>query len=220
MSYTEIALLDYWIRSGMSFDLSITDESIPAEIKMLIQQGYSLVTEKKSFIEKEKVAPAGEDTLKLLRAQGYKIQKLAEDNNFLEVVARDSLTLEKIEALLPIKEQITWLYLGKTGFQDSWLNTVKQFTNLTRLTLSNNPITDAGIIQLDNFEHLESLNLHSTEVSDASLKVLARLTSLKRLYVSRTKVTRHAVDSIRNDHPALSIDLAEVVSDSLKTVMK
>ncbi len=220
MSYTEIALLDYWIRSGMSFDLTITDESIPPEVKMLIQQRYSLATERKSFIEKEKVAPAGEDTLKSLRANGYTIKKLAEDNNFLEVIARDSLTIEKIEALLPIKEQITWLDLGKTGFQDSWLSTVKQFPNLTRLTLSNNAITDAGIIQLDSFEHLESLNLHTTAVSDAGLKVLARLTSLRRLYVWQTKITRHTVDSIHNDNPALAIDLAEIVSDSVKTVIK
>jgi uncharacterized membrane protein len=207
MSYTEIALLNYWITSGMSFDLTITDENIPEEIQLLIQQGYSLATKKKPFIEKEKIPAASNEALASLRAQGYRIQKLAEDNNFLEVVAMDSLTKEKIEALLTIKEQITWLDLGQTGLQDSWVSTLQQFTNLTRLTLDNNAITDAGIAQLGNFEHLESINLHATQIGDAGLKLLAKQSNLKRLYVWQTKVTQQAVDSIRNENPALVIDL-------------
>lgn len=207
MSYTEIALLNYWISSGMSFDLTITDENIPEEIQLLIQHGYSLATKKKPFTEKEKVSAATDEALETLRALGFKIQTLAVDNNFLEVVAKDSLTLEKIEALLVIKEQITWLDLGRTGLQDSWINTLAQFNNLTRLTLDNNTITDAGVAQLGNFEHLESINLHATEVSDAGLKILAKQSSIKRIYVWQTKVTQQAVDSIRNENPALVIDL-------------
>jgi len=213
MSYTEIALLNYWISSGMSFELTITDESIPEEIQVLIQQGYSLSTKRKSFIEKEKVTPASDDVLDSLRAQGYKIQTLAVDNNFLEVVAMDTLTREKLEALLAIKEQITWLDLGKTGLKDNWISTLTQFINLTRLTLDNNTITDAGIAELGNFEHLESLNLHATEVSDKGLKLLAGRHQLKRIYLWKTKVTQQAVDSIRNENPTLSIDMGIMLSE-------
>ncbi len=212
MSYTEIALINYWISSGMSFELTITDESIPEEIQLLIQQGYSLATKKKPFIEKEKVPPATPETLESLRSMGYTIKTLAADNNFLEVVASDSLTHEKLEALLVIKEQITWLDLGKTGLQDSWLSTVAQFTNLTRLNLDNNAITDAGVALLGNLEHLESLNLHATEMGDTGLKLLAKQTSIKRLYLWQTKVTQHTVDSIRRENSILSIDMGVVLT--------
>lgn len=213
MSYTEIALLNYWISSGMSFELTITDERIPEEIQLLIQQGYSLTTKRKTFIEKEKIPPASPEALDSLRAQGYKIQTLAADNNFLEVVARDTLTREKFEALLAIKEQITWLDLGKTGLQDSWISTLTQFINLTRLTLDNNTITDNGIAQLGNFEHLESLNLHTTGVGDKGLKLLAGHHHLKRIYLWKTKVTQQAVDSIRNENTTLSIDMGVMQGD-------
>jgi hypothetical protein len=213
MSYTEIALLNYWISSGMSFELTITDERIPEEIQLLIQQGYSLTTKKKSFIEKEKVPAAATEVLESLREQGYKIQTLAADNNFVEVVAKDTLTREKLEALLAIKEQITWLDLGETGLQDSWISILTQFINLTRLTLDNNRITDAGIAQLGNFEHLESLNLHATEVGDRGLRLLAGRNHLKRIYLWKTKVTQQAVDSIRNENPALSIDMGVMSGD-------
>ena len=205
MSYTEITLLNYWINSGMSFDLTITDERIPEDIQLLIQQSYSLSTKKKLFIENEKVAAASDEALESLRTQGYKIQKIAADNNFLEVVALNTLTKEKMEALLTIKEQITWLDLGQTGLQDSWMNTLGQFTNLTKLTLDNNAITDAGITHLSQLEHLESLNLHATDISDGGLKLLAKQHSLKRIYVWQTKVTETVVDSIRNENSALAI---------------
>jgi uncharacterized membrane protein len=206
MSYKEIALLDYWISSGMSFDLSITDESIPEKIQQLIQQGYSLSTNRRTFIEKEHVPAATDDQLDALRGLGYKIKTLAADNNFLEVVATDSLTLEKLEALLTIKEQITWLDLSKTGLQDKWIKILEQFTNLTRLALDNNPITDAGITQLGNYDHLESINLYATNVGDAGLKLLAGRNNIKRIYVWQTKVTQQTIDSIRNENPSLLID--------------
>jgi hypothetical protein len=207
MSYTEIALLNYWITSGMSFELSITDESIPEEIKNLIEQGYSLTTKKKSFLEKEKVPAVPADVLDSLQRQGYRIKTLAAGNNFLDVVATDSLTLEKVQALLMIKEQITWLDLGKTGFQDSWLNTLNQFPNLTRLLLDNNAITDNGIAQLGNFEHLETINLYATMVGDAGLKLLSKQKNLRKIYLWQTKVTTQTVDSIRKENQLISIDL-------------
>jgi hypothetical protein len=214
MSYSEIALLNYWISSGMSFELTITDESIPEEIKNLIEQTYALSTTKKPFIEKEKVPAATEEVLESLRAMGYKIHTLAAENNFLEVVAGDSLTLEKIEALLKIKEQITWLDLGNTGLQDSWLSTLAQCPNLTRLVLDNNAITDAGITQLVNLKHLESVNLHATQVGDAGLKLLVKQNSIKRLYLWQTKVTRPTVDSIRRENPLLAIDIGLALTEN------
>lgn len=207
MSYTEITLLNYWISSGMSFDLAITEEIIPEEIKELIQQRYALSTRRKTFIEKVIVPPAADNLLELLRADGFRVQKVAEDNNFLEVVAPDSLNSESLKRLLAIKEQITWLDLGQTGLQDSWISILAQLTNLTRLTLDNNAISDNAIAHLENLPHLESINLYATEVSDAGLKRLANITSLKRIYVWQTKVTQQVADSIQNENPKLTIDL-------------
>lgn len=213
MSYTEIALLSYWINNEMSFKLAITDESIPDEIQHLIQQGYGLSTNRKPFIEKEKVAPAPSEVLTSLRSQGYKIKTLAVSNNFLDVVAPDHLTSEKVEALLKIKDQITWLDLGHSGVQDEWTKIIGQFTNLTRLSLDNNTITDDGLVALMNLTHLETLNLHATQVSDIGLKQLAQQNSLRRVYVWQTKVTQQTVNAIRHVNPKLQIEMGEAVAE-------
>lgn len=213
MSYTEITLLNYWITAGMPLDLTVTDERIPEEIQFLLAESYALDTKKKPFYEKGNVSPASEETLSALRAKGYKIETLAEGNNFLQVEAKDSLTAEKMEALLAIKDQITWLDLGNTGLKDDWLKSVSQFTNLTRLNLSSNSITDAGVIHLEKLEHLESINLHSTSVGNSGLRALANLKSLKRIYLWNTQVTREHADFLQKENPNLSIDLGVEISE-------
>ena len=213
MSYTEITVLNYWITAGMPLDLTVTDERIPEEIQFLLAESYALDTKKKPFYEKGNVSPASEETLAKLRAQGYKIETLAEGNNYLQVEAKDSLTAEKMEALLAIKDQITWLDLGNTGLKDDWLKSVAQLPNLTRLNLSSNSITDAGVSHLEKFQHLETINLHSTSVGDAGLKVLASQKTLKRIYLWNTQVTRELADSLQKENPALSIDLGVELSE-------
>jgi Leucine-rich repeat (LRR) protein len=213
MSYTEITLLNYWISAGMPLDLTVTDERIPEEIQVLLQEAYALETKKKPFYEKGEVFPVSEETLATLRSQGFKVETLAEGNNFLQVEARDSLTLGKVESLVAVKDQITWLDLGNTGLKDEWLSIVAQFPNLTRLNLDNNPITDAGIKHLGEFQHLESINLHSTAVGDSGLRILLNQKSLKRIYLWNTKVSRELADSLQKENPALSIDLGFVLTE-------
>ena len=207
MSYPEIALLSFWIDNGMSFQIAITDESVPANIKQLIEQRYGLSTTKKSFIEKQSVAPADSAIIESLTLNGFKVRQLAEDNFFLEVIAKDSLTREQVEALLEIKEQITWLDLSKSNLQDDWMHVFPSFINLTKLMLNNNPITDQGIEQLESLEHLEAVNLHHTHVSNSGLNSLLKIGSLKRLYLWQTKVTQQAVDSIQRQGSVVTIDI-------------
>lgn len=207
MSYPEIALLSFWIDNGMSFEIAITDESVPPNIKSLIEQRYGLSTARKSFVEKQTVAPADKGTIESLSANGYKIRHLAEDNFFLEVIAKDSLTREQVEALLEIKEQITWLDLSKSNLQDDWMHVFPSFINLTKLMLNNNPITDQGIEQLESLEHLEVVNLHHTNISNTGLNSLLSIESLKQLYLWETKVTQQAVDSIQRQGSVVKIDI-------------
>ncbi len=207
LSYGEVLLVEFWIKNDLSRELAVTDENITPAIKALIEQQYAISTSKKSFIEKEKVMKAEEKALASLRSRGFQINQLGEDTNFLEVVAKDSVTKEKIEALLMVSDQVTWLDLSSSGMQDAWMETVGSLKNLTRLELDGNPLSEAGIIFLEPLEHLESLNLHSTKVNDKALLKLVRLSELKRLYLWNTLVSNETADSIKKQHPTLALDL-------------
>jgi len=216
LSYTEIALLSFWIEKGMPENLAVTDDQIPEEIKTLLEETYQISTKRKPYYEKVQVEPAAENAVQSVHALGFKIDALSEENNFLEVVALGKLTEEKLKGLEPIGEQITWLDLGDTGIEDSWLEILGRFSNLTRVTLDNNPISNKGIIPLTGLEHLESVNLYNTSVGDSGLKALVTPKGPRRIYLWNSQVTTSVVDSLVKEYPGLILDLG-VEQDSTKT---
>jgi Leucine-rich repeat (LRR) protein len=210
LSYGEITLLKYWIDNGMNSDLKVTDQEIPGEIQEVLESTYGLSTKKKALYEKMNVDAPSEETLDELRAQGFRVSALSEENNFLEVVANGKLKRENLEALSSIENQITWLDLGETAIEDSWLEIVAGFPNLTRLLLDNNPITDRGTIPLKSLENLESINLYNTAVGDSTLNLLATLPNLQSVYLWKTKVSKDLVAKLSEENPKLMVDLGLV----------
>jgi hypothetical protein len=207
MSYSETMLLKYWIEAGMPFDMKVTDERIPEELKLILQSEYELVTERKPIYEKEQADPPSTEVLQELSNLGFRVRPLSESNNFLEVVALDSMSAEKINSLLKVKDQITWLDLSNSGLQDEWLLPLAQFEKLTRLNLNSNPVSDSSLSNLKELPYLESILLHSTQVSNEGVKQLAALKNIQRIYVWNTGVTEEIVDSIQKENPKLQIDL-------------
>ncbi|MDG1276062.1 MAG: hypothetical protein P8O16_02195 [Algoriphagus sp.] len=207
MSYSETMLLKFWIQEGMPFDMKVTDERIPEELKLILQSEYKLVTERKPIYEKVQVDPVSSEELQKLRNLGFRVMPLSEENNFLEVVAQDSMTAEKINALLSVKSQITWLDLSNSGIKDEWLTPLSEFVMLTRLNLNDNSISDLGLAQVQGLEYLEAILLHSTQVSDVGIKMLSIQKNLQRIYVWNTKVTQEIGDSLQKENTKLQIDL-------------
>ncbi|NVJ86907.1 MAG: hypothetical protein HWE15_11415 [Algoriphagus sp.] len=206
LSYGEITLLDFWIKNGMSPELAITDESIPEEIQSFLENTYGLSTKRKAHYEKIQVAKLPEEDLKKLREQGFKVSTLSDDNNFLDVVGGGNLTKENIQVLDLAREQITWLDLGGSGAEDSWLEIIGGFPNLTRLRLDNNEITDEGISMLAKLENLESINLYNTSVGDSSLIRLSEMKNLNRIYLWNSNISKQQIARIQDEYPGLMID--------------
>jgi Leucine-rich repeat (LRR) protein len=207
MSYSETMLLKFWIEEGMPLDMKVTDDRIPEELKLILQNEFELITERKPIYEKEQADPASTEVLQELSSLGFRVRPLSEENNFLEVVATDSMSSDKINSLLKIKDQITWLDLSNSGLKDEWLLPLAQFEKLTRLNLNSNPVSDSSLSNLKELPYLESILLHSTQVSDEGVKQLAELKNIQRIYVWNTEVTEEIVDSIQKENPKLQIDL-------------
>ncbi len=220
MFYPEIKLLDFWISSGMSFDLAITDESIPEDIKIIIERHFGLSSQRVAYEEIQAIDPAPNAKIAALQGMGFAVEPLAQGINFLDVKVQGEITGAKMEALLAIKEQVAWLNLSKSNFPDELMKHLAEFPNLTRLRLEKNPITDAQLVHLNKLEHLETLNLYSTKVGDNGLQALADIPSLRKLFLWQTEVTEEGVASLRIKRPGLIVDigiedvLTEVVEDT------
>lgn len=209
LTYGEIQLIKWWIEEGVPHDKKLTALSINENIEYFFNKDYNFNPNPKPFYEVSEIAPASPQHLVDMKNRGYIIRPLAQDNNFLSVAVSGNapkLTLDMLELLLPIKDNITWIDFRGQNLTDQHLEILGSFGNLTQLNIQNNPITDAGIQSLSQLNHLESLNALQTQITNESLSHLIKLKMLKRLYLWQTLVTKDAIDGVLTERPDLTIE--------------
>lgn len=182
----EIQLITWWIEKGNA-DPNISLMEADAEM-------VEWASPRLNIQGSEKILAVSIDTAQIqgLEKMGFRVRVLSHQTGALDVVlpeeAAKGQASELLKALLPIKDQIYWLSLAGAGIQDSDLSLIVQFSNLQRLRIENNPVTDAGIVALIGLSKLEILNLNGTKVSDVGLESLSEIKSLKSLYLWKTSV--------------------------------
>lgn len=182
----EIQLITWWIAEGNADPKALLSEADEALIAWARPQ---------LNIQGEEVREVARiDTLQLraLEQMGFRIRVLSRETGALDVVLPEGRTQGQaaglLEALLPIKDQIWWLSLAGTGVGDAEMGLTAQFSNLQRLRIENNPVTDAGISELRVLSRLEVLNLNGTAVNSQGLEAVAEIKSMKALYLWNTSV--------------------------------
>jgi uncharacterized membrane protein len=182
----EVQVLIWWIEKGNAdpkASLMEADEELIAWAKSRL-----------NIPGTEKMQAVSIDTVQIqaLEKLGFRVRVLSLETGALDVVlpaeSANGQAPELVKALLPIKDQIYWLSLAGTGIQDNDLLLIAQFSNLHRLRIENNPVSDAGISALKSLSRLEVLNLNGTRISASALGFLAEIPSLKSLYLWNTAV--------------------------------
>lgn len=116
------------------------------------------------------------------------------------------LAREHIEALEAAADQIVELNLQDADLDDDDLVNLARFTELTRLRLSRNSLTDRTVAAFASMPHLERLNLYANPgISDASIDSLAALQSLRRLDIWRTRISEEGMARLRALRPDLEL---------------
>jgi Leucine-rich repeat (LRR) protein len=143
-------------------------------------------------VEKKTLVPIDTLQLKSLEKMGFRVRVLSPEKGALDVALPEEAAKGKasdlLKALQPVKNQIYWLSLAGTGIQDADLVLIAQFSNLQRLRIENNPITDSGVSALKGLSQLEVLNLNGTKVSGVGLESVSEIKSLKALYLWNTSI--------------------------------
>lgn len=210
LSYQDIKLLGWWLDNGSDFDKTVSLAEHPKEIQEILMDRHGLDTKPKTFLEKTKVDLVPDETMAKLQNLGFGVNKLAQDNNFLDVRWRHVDTLNVNDAIASLKDvssQVAWLDLSRAGVEDESLSALGELTNMVRLKLDNNPVTDAGVEKLQNLRNLESLNLYNTSVTDGSVESIGKLTSLKRVYLWLSQVTAEGKAQLEGLNEDLDVNL-------------
>jgi hypothetical protein len=216
MTAEEIKLLKEWIESGADFGgWKGNMEGAPADAvanaaatspKPVKPRDHDLF-----YVELSKdLKPASDADIAKAKAGGAQVSLLKTDSpllraDFLTGVSKcdDS----KIALLLPLKDQIAQLDLGRTVITDAALKTLSEFSHLAVLDLRQTKITDAGLATLTSLKNLQTLNLYGTEITDIGLKSLISLKNLKQLTVFQTKATPAGVKQLTDAVPGIQVTL-------------
>jgi len=96
---------------------------------------------------------------------------------------------------------------------DDQMKLISSFSNVVRLRLIGNPLTDAGAASLGGMKALRDLTLVESKLSDAGLMSVTTAPNLRRVYVWNTGVTKVGADKAQAAHPGLKVDLGRSVAD-------
>jgi len=221
LSEDQIALIHWWITSGASFDKKVKEVDQPDNIKPALLALEKIAPTKINVpdIPAVPVTKADESAVKKLRDLGAVVVPVAQNTNYLSVnfVTTPNFGDNKVQLLLPLKEQIVWLKLGNTFITDSALKVISQFKNIMRLQLDHTGVTDKGLVNLKPLQNLHYLNLVGTKVTAEGVIQLKELKNLQSIYLYQTAVKKSDWNSLKKAFPGVLIDSGGYTVPSLPT---
>jgi uncharacterized membrane protein len=221
LSSAEIGLIQAWLTSGASFDKKVSALPNAAKIKSYWQ---TLVQNqaKEDELPKEKVNPADEKVLLILKKAGIVALPVAAEShylslNFLNIKQIDKSVLENLDK---IKSQIIYLKIENRHLKNEELAFINQCSQLRRLHLIKVNLTDNQIDKLLNLSELRFLNLKENPLTEKGLAKLAQLKKLKQLYLYQTNFTPNVIKSLHQKNTRLNIDtgtyrLPKIAADTI-----
>ncbi len=214
MTAEEIKLLKEWIESGADFaGWTGNMEGAPADVAAAAAAKKVVKVREHDLFYQEltkEVKPASEAAIAKAKEGGAQISVLKLDSALLRadfLTGVSKCNDEKVTLLLPLKDQLAQLDLGRTVVTDGALKTVAQLSHLAVLDLRQTKITDAGLASLIGLKKLQTLNLYGTEITDAGLKNLAGIKSLKQVTIFMTKATPAGAKALSDAIPGVQVTL-------------
>jgi uncharacterized membrane protein len=127
------------------------------------------------------------DTLVMahLRGRGLMVRMMLKKPMMLDITlpANSGVKMSAIkDDLMSLAKNIIWLNLSDNNFTDNDLSILKFFSNLEKLRIEKNPVTDSVSIYLANLRHLEAVNLNETKITGIAVSSLKKNSSIKRIY--------------------------------------
>lgn len=201
----EVDIIEWWIATGAPSAGFITELDSENEVKEAVNSYLGL--DKNTILSKQ-VPPANQASIDSLVQQGFIINRLMNNNYFLEAnysLSEKPFTAAHAKLLTDIKEQLLWLDVSNAKVTDESLKQIGRLENLIKLDLSGNVISDTGIQFLEKLINLESLNLYNTSVSEGLVDLAPKLTHLQKIYLWQTEINDSIMRRIQSENKNLEV---------------
>ncbi|MBC8770367.1 hypothetical protein H4O18_20390 [Arenibacter sp. BSSL-BM3] len=186
-SIEEIEIIKTWIANKNSFDKSLGELGLKKELF------YSFFPKKKDDTYPDvTVAEVSADTIAAIKKNGFHVEKISEESNFIKVscINKPSFADGDFDLLSSVKNQIVYLDLGETQITDAIFEKITSLPNLTVLKMDNTGITGKNIIALEKLGYLKNLNLMGTKFEEPYIADLKGFKKLQKVYLLNTPITK------------------------------
>jgi uncharacterized membrane protein len=196
----EAAIIKWWIVKGMATDRKKISElknvgEIKQEVAIFLGLGEANVdgrlVKTSNKVNPEIPASLNMTLIDSLRSKGVNIRVMLHNPVMLDVTVPAGLgaKINSVKStLVVVAKNVIWLNVSDNGLTEKDLDFLPMMTNLEKLRLEKNPLTDAIGNQLAGLHHLESVNLNETKITKKCLAQLSQMKNLKRVYHWRTLV--------------------------------
>lgn len=209
VTYHEKRLVEWWIMENAPFEAGIEEVNLPTDILDILQNTFQYNTQKRIFYEKVKAERIDSSTLKAVVSAGWKVSRLAQHNDFLDVHRQgklDSLSIDDWQALERIADNIVWLNLSNHSIPAQAFDLIGNMPNLYRLQLQNTNTEDEDLNSLIDLKYLNTLNLFGTSITDESIPHLVQMKQLEVLFLGNTPLKEMGYDSLEQLLPDVSVN--------------
>ncbi len=216
-SHAEVALLRWWIDEGASFEQTLADKPVRAELEPAIVDRLGPVDLDAPAILAVRVAPGDTAAIAALVQMQLKVEPLRSDSALLHVQAPPAARAFSdgdLKRLTPLAAQIAWLDLGGTAVTDAGLvEVLPALVNLWKLSLDRTAVTDATLGALAGLQRLETVNLYATQVSDEGIASLGTLSRLRSVYAWQTRVTARGAEALQGSQKNVRVNIGGAPSE-------
>ena len=206
----QVAILKWWVVAGAPRDTTVGALGVRAEIEPLLAAEVGLDGDSRAT-----TAAASESADPKLVAElnvaGLLARQVSASDAHL-VVRQSSpgtpLDQAALAAVAHAASEIVDLNLADADLDDAELASIGALPAVTHLRLARNRLTDAALANLAALPALEHLNLYGNAgITDDGIAALAASRSLREIFVWRTAVTPAGAARLREQRPALAVDI-------------
>jgi len=202
LSQDEIRLLRYWVQTGASDSLRLTEASKTDSIALAIENMRPVLAR---YQHKAEAASLNQKIIRAeLESLAEKLQVIIEPDSLGEANEYSlsmkfppaPFTNDQIQSLKPYFPYFSKLSLVSSGIDDDGLYYLGKMENLRELYLLKTGLDGSGLVHLQHLKKLEILNLSYTKTDDQSAFDLMKIPNLKTVYLYRTNVSRQVMEAI------------------------
>lgn len=197
LTKAETDIIRWWIEKGMAVEgKRISELRDHGEIKPLAASflGLGGHAAEVNILTGQKINAEIPDTLDMtrvenLRKKGLMVRVLLQKPVMLDVTLppRSGKKMgDIVNDLKPVVRNIVWLNLSDNGFTENDLGILEHMSNVEKLRLEKNPISDGIGAHLERLKYLEAVNLNETKISPAGLSKLQQNPAIQRVYTWKT----------------------------------